>query len=86
MRDAVTLVAKRLRGKELIFIALGEDGSDEVIDGATIHFVSFEKSAETVARYFQAADVYVHAAKADTFSAYGARGALLWYSSRSDCQ
>ena len=43
MRDAVTLVAKRLRGKELIFVALGEDAPDEIIDGARIRFVSFKK-------------------------------------------
>ena len=67
MRDAVTLVAKRLRGKELIFVALGEDAPDEIIDGARIRFVSFKKSAETVAPYYQAADVYLHAAKADNF-------------------
>jgi glycosyltransferase involved in cell wall biosynthesis len=67
MRDAVTLVAKRLRGEELIFIALGEDAPDEIINEARIHFVSFEKSAEAVARYYQAADVYLHAARADNF-------------------
>jgi glycosyltransferase involved in cell wall biosynthesis len=48
-------------------IALGEDCPDEQIGEATIRFVPFESNEHTVARYYRAADVYLHPARADTF-------------------
>ncbi len=67
MRSAVAQVARRLCGQRVLFIALGEDAPVEWIGGAEIRFVPYQSAPEAVARYYQAADVYVHAAKADTF-------------------
>jgi glycosyltransferase involved in cell wall biosynthesis len=50
-----------------LFIALGETGPDEQIGAARIRFVPHQKNPEDVAAYYQAADIYVHAAVADTF-------------------
>ena len=66
MRTAVTLVAKRLR-QPVLFIALGDRAPTEHIGQARIHFVPYQENPEAVARYYQAADVYMHAARADTF-------------------
>lgn len=67
MRSAVALVAQRLLKEEILFVALGEDAPSERIDGAEVRFVPYEHDAREVARYYQAADVYVHAARADNF-------------------
>jgi glycosyltransferase involved in cell wall biosynthesis len=67
MRAAIGLVAERLRGREVIFIALGEEAPAERIGEAYLRFIPYQKNAEAVAGYYQAADVYVHAARADTF-------------------
>ncbi|HEU4345174.1 MAG TPA: glycosyltransferase [Candidatus Binatia bacterium] len=67
MREAVDRVVSRLGGQPLLFVALGEDGPLEHVGQAEIRFVPYQKNPETVARYYQAADVYLHAAKADTF-------------------
>lgn len=67
MRSAVALLARRLRGERIIFLALGEDGPPERVDGAQVRFVGYEEDPLKVARYYQAADVYVHAARADNF-------------------
>jgi glycosyltransferase involved in cell wall biosynthesis len=48
-------------------IALGEEGTTERHGAATIRFVPYERSADTVAAYYQAADLYVHPARVDTF-------------------
>jgi glycosyltransferase involved in cell wall biosynthesis len=64
---AVGVLSERLRGQPLLFVGLGEDSPPERIGDATIHFVKHTKNPEEVARYYQAADVYVHAATADTF-------------------
>jgi glycosyltransferase involved in cell wall biosynthesis len=67
MRAAVALVAERMDGQGVLFFALGEDAPAERIGQAELRFISYQKDPEIVARYYQAADVYVHAARADTF-------------------
>lgn len=51
----------------LLFLALGERAPGEVVGGASIRFVPHEPDPRRVARYYQAADLYIHAAKVDTF-------------------
>jgi glycosyltransferase involved in cell wall biosynthesis len=50
----------------LLFLAVGEDGPQEHHGQAVIRFVPPQEH-RTMARFYQAADVYVHAARADTF-------------------
>lgn len=66
MRTVISMVAELLPN-EIIFLALGEDGPSEQIGQAHIKFVPYQKEPETVARYYQAADLYLHAARVDTF-------------------
>ena len=47
--------------------ATGEDAPVERIGRAEVRFVPFQRDPKMVARYYQAADVYIHAAKVDTF-------------------
>jgi glycosyltransferase involved in cell wall biosynthesis len=51
----------------VLFIALGEDAPAERIGQAEVCFVPYQKDPGTVARYCQAADVYVHAARAEVW-------------------
>lgn len=67
VRAAAALVAERLHGQRVLFIVLGEDAPSERVGQAEVRFVPFQNSPEAVARYYQAADVYVHAARADNF-------------------
>jgi glycosyltransferase involved in cell wall biosynthesis len=67
MRAAIEEVGKRLRKEDVLFVALGEQGTPERAGGAQIRFVPFARDPSEVARYYQAADVYLHAARADTF-------------------
>jgi glycosyltransferase involved in cell wall biosynthesis len=65
LRDAVGIFASQ--GREVLFVALGEDSPEERLGPAVIRFVPFERDVTRVAAFFQAADVYLHAARADTF-------------------
>jgi len=47
--------------------ALGEAAPPERIGDVEIQFVPYQKDPERVARYYQAADLYIHPARADTF-------------------
>lgn len=51
----------------LLFHALGEDSPPEKVGAATIKFIPHQSRPQEVARYYQAADLYIHAAKVDTF-------------------
>jgi glycosyltransferase involved in cell wall biosynthesis len=62
---AFTRVAERVPG--VLFVALGEAGGTEQAGRAEIRFVPYQKDPELVARYYRAADLYVHASRADTF-------------------
>ncbi|MBP7933054.1 MAG: glycosyltransferase [Phycisphaerae bacterium] len=67
MRAAVAALAERHRGEDLLFVALGETAPGDRVGQAEIRFVPFESDPARVACYYQAADVYLHAAKVDTF-------------------
>jgi glycosyltransferase involved in cell wall biosynthesis len=67
IRGAIARVAERLPGQRVLFLALGEEAPTERIGQAEVRFIPYQKELETVARYYQAADIYLHAARADTF-------------------
>ena len=67
MRKTVARVSELIHGKDLLFIALGENAPPERIGRAHVQFVPYQNKPEAVAQYYQAADIYVHAAKVDTF-------------------
>ena len=67
MKRAIGLVSEKMAGSKLLFLALGENAPDEHAGSATIRFVPYERDMKMVACYYQAADLYVHAARADTF-------------------
>jgi glycosyltransferase involved in cell wall biosynthesis len=67
LRSAVALVGERLRGEKVLCVALGDNSPPERLGEAEVLFVPFQSMSNTVARFYQAADLYVHAARADTF-------------------
>ena len=67
IREAVSQLAERLGQRDFLFIVLGEAGPVERVGQGEIRFVPFQRDSKTVARYYQAADLYVHAALTDTF-------------------
>ena len=66
IRAAVHLMVERYKGN-VMFIALGEEASPGYAGQAEIRFVPYQRDSTIVAQYYQAADVYIHAAKVDTF-------------------
>ena len=68
-KDYATLHAafRRLAPRRFLFIVLGEEAPVERIGASHLRFVAYQDAVETLVRYYQAADVYVHAARVDTF-------------------
>jgi glycosyltransferase involved in cell wall biosynthesis len=67
MRKAVADAATKIKSGKICFVALGEDGPNENLGGAEIRFIPYQRDPKQVALFYQAADIYVHAARADTF-------------------
>ena len=65
--NAICLIAEKFKGTSIIFIALGEEESSERIGQAEVRFVPYQKDPKVVADYYQIADLYIHAARADSF-------------------
>jgi len=66
MRDTVVKLVKTHYEQDLLFLGVGEDGPPEKIGKSEIRFIPHQTSSR-LARYYQAADIYLHAARAETF-------------------
>ena len=51
----------------LLFIAIGEGGPSEKRGDVELRFLPYVHNREKMALYYQSADIYIHATKADTF-------------------
>ena len=67
IRAAVAQVSEDMQSQDVLFIALGEDSPAEQIGSSEVRFIPYKTDIGLVATYFQAADLYLHAANADTF-------------------
>lgn len=63
---AIEIVAQRMPERPLHFISLGEEAPTRMVGRATFQYLPFLPNP-IVARYLQAADVYLHAARAENF-------------------
>ncbi len=67
LRGAIERLAERRLARPLVFLAVGEEAPNEKIGNAEIHFVPFVDDNRRLVEFYQAADLYLHAARADTF-------------------
>jgi glycosyltransferase involved in cell wall biosynthesis len=68
LRAALERVAANWQGGQLLILALGESAPDEPLsESVTIRHLPFTPDERLVARHYQAADLYLHPARADTF-------------------
>jgi len=65
LQSALKDIAKS--GTGVICIALGETAPPEQIGDVEIRFIPYQKDPQKVVGYYQAADLYLHPARADTF-------------------
>lgn len=67
LREVVASIAKQFGEENLVLILLGEETIPDGFGRAMIRSIPFRPKAEDVALYFQAADIYLHPARVDTF-------------------
>jgi glycosyltransferase involved in cell wall biosynthesis len=66
LMQALARIGEPRAGAEPLFLALGETAPSERIGRVEVRYVPFEPRPDVVARYYQSADIYVHAARAET--------------------
>lgn len=66
LKKAAALLGKSAKSP-VHLIALGEEGGKEHHGHVTIHYIPRVSNPQEVALYYQAADLYLHVAKAETF-------------------
>lgn len=67
IQRAVLRMAQRPKGRRLILIALGEEAPEQRLGSAEIRFIPFRRDRAAMAQYYRAADIYVHAARAEAW-------------------
>ena len=67
LRAALGYASSQMEGQSVTLIAVGEAAPGERIGNAQVRFVPFQNDPRAVARYYQAADLYVHAAHGETW-------------------
>ena len=65
-QTAMRTAAGYRRGR-ITLLVVGDKGESISFDNGEIRFVGYQRDQKAMARYYQAADVYAHAAKSDTF-------------------
>lgn len=67
LEKAMAGISARPEGGNTLFLALGESGPDVRLGKARIRFIPYSMEPSRTAMYYQAADIYTHAARIDTF-------------------
>ena len=67
LRSAIGLVAERLPDREVVLVVLGDAAPDERLGAARVLSLPFTDDPSRVAGVYRAADLYLHAARAETF-------------------
>lgn len=67
LKRACLNMSGKINDQKIIFIVLGEKFRGQKIGDCEIKFYPYEYDRAKVAAFFQASDIYIHAAKVDTF-------------------
>ena len=66
MRSALSMLTVK-KGQKILFLAVGENAPCEQLGSVEIRYVPYQHDVRDVSQYYQVADIYLHAARADTF-------------------
>jgi glycosyltransferase involved in cell wall biosynthesis len=65
MRAAVERLS--LACRPVVFVAIGDEAASEQVGRSELRFVPFQSDPAVMAQYYQAADIYLHAARAESW-------------------
>lgn len=73
VRAAIAELARRRHERPVELVVVGSEGADELVEGRIrVRRLGYIRSSERLAALYRAADIYVHAAREETFGLAGA--------------
>ena len=67
IHGAIMSLGEIWTGSRLQMLVVGEAGHEEATGNATIQYIPYQKSTTVLADYYRAANLYIHAAKVESF-------------------
>jgi glycosyltransferase involved in cell wall biosynthesis len=67
MEAALARINRPTASEDLLFICLGRNGSEQPLGQGLFRYAGFERDKQRMALYYQASDVYIHAALGEAF-------------------
>src|SRR5204863_1347152 len=67
LRGAIERLGARQWSRSVIVLAVGEEAPGEQIGSVELRFLPFVDDSATLANFYRAADVYLHAARVESF-------------------
>lgn len=67
IQTAISTLSSQLHDGQFIFLGVGDNGPNEDFGRGSIRFIPHVADRRTLADYYRAADVYMHAARAENF-------------------
>ena len=67
LEKALAIVSEKLAGRRVLFLGVGDAGPAQKFGDLEFRFVPFVGEASTLVAYYQAADIFLHAAKVENF-------------------
>jgi glycosyltransferase involved in cell wall biosynthesis len=67
LNEAIRILGNKITSQSLILLAVGETAPSERMGSAEIRFIPFQDDPASLATYYRAADIYVHAARIESF-------------------
>lgn len=67
LRETMLRLSARASPQPILFVAVGRESAVTMADGPKTRSIPFQHDPRIMAEYYRAADLYIHAARADTF-------------------
>lgn len=67
IQRAIVTLSTLLQDRRFVFLGVGDTGPDEELAHGSVRFIPHVADRETLADYYRATDIYMHAARAENF-------------------
>lgn len=67
IESAINKIANNKQGDDILFVCVGEASEDKKIGALTIKYFGYQRDPRVLAKFYQASDIYLHAAKTESF-------------------
>ena len=67
LHEALLCLSREWKGRDLLMLVVGESGREEKVGKVTVRSIPYERNSSNLVHYYRASDLYLHAAKVESF-------------------